>query len=150
MDLVFREYREDDFSNLVEMVMGLYTKDGSKPTQMSAEKVDFTVKQLSLPSNPGEIIMFDVKGETVGYCILNRFWSNEFSGFIGYVDELYIKLDCRSKGIGEQFFRHLEQNPKNDFVAFMLETVESNQRATRFYQRLGFELHHNLMMFKRL
>jgi GNAT superfamily N-acetyltransferase len=150
MDLAFREYKQSDFSTLVEMVLGLYTKDGTKATQMSAEKIALSIEPLISPSNPSEIIIFEANGETIGYCILNRFCSNEYSGWIGYVDELFIQPNHRSSGIGEQFFMYLEQNSKYKFVAFMLETVENNPKATRFYQRIGFELHHNLMLFKQL
>ncbi len=150
MELNFREYQPSDFNLFVEMAMGLYTKDGSKSTQMSAEKLRLTVNQLTSDSNLGEIIIFEENGQTIGYCILNRFWSNEFSGLIGYIDELFIQPNFRSKGVGENFFKYLELNQRYRFVAFMLETVESNPRAIQFYKVVGFELHHNLMLFKRL
>ncbi len=150
MDLAFREYRQSDFPIFVEMVLGLYTKDGSKSTQMSVEKIALSVEQLILPSNNGEILIFEENAQKIGYAIINRFWSNEYSGWIGFIDELFIQPSHRNHGIGEQFFKELETKSKYDFVAFMLETVESNPKATRFYQRIGFEPHNNLVLFKQL
>jgi GNAT superfamily N-acetyltransferase len=148
MGLAFRAYRQSDFPNLVEMVLGLYTKDGSKSTQMSVEKIALSVERLILPSNNGEIIIFEESGKQIGYAIVNRFWSNEYSGWIGFIDELFIQPSHRNQGVGEQFFKELEQKSTHDFVAFMLETLESNPKATRFYQRIGFEPHHNMVLFK--
>jgi ribosomal protein S18 acetylase RimI-like enzyme len=150
MALTFRDYRTEDFEALVEMVLGLYSKDGSKQTAMTEDKVALTVEQLMAESNQGRLFIFEKKGTTVGYCILNRFWSNEFSGYILYVDELFISPANRGSGIGEEFFRFMETKPENDFVAFMLETTPDNEKAINFYRRIGFKTHHNHMMFKHL
>jgi ribosomal protein S18 acetylase RimI-like enzyme len=150
MAFLFRDYRTDDFEALVEMVLGLYSKDSSKHTRMTEAKVALTVERLTAENNPGRLYIFEKAGATVGYCILNRFWSNEFSGNILYVDELFVSSAHRGSGMGEQFFRFIETNPENDFVAFMLETTPDNEKAINFYQRIGFETHHNHMMFKYL
>lgn len=150
MNLIFRDYQSSDFGVLVEMVLGLYSKDDTQPTMMTEAKVALSVEQLSSASNPGRIFIFEKNGSPVGYCILNRFWSNEFSGNIFYVDELFLQQEFRGNGIGEAFFRFIEAKPENDFVAFMLETVRDNEKAIRFYQKIGFESHHNHLMFKQL
>ncbi|MCC6727593.1 MAG: GNAT family N-acetyltransferase [Saprospiraceae bacterium] len=150
MDLEFREYQPNDFESLAEMVLGLYSKDGSKATEMSREKVALSVERLTDSADPGKIFIFEKNGQIVGYCILNRFWSNEFSGYILYVDELFVQKANRGERIGERFFDHLAKLPENDFVAFMLETTPDNQKAINFYQRIGFSTHHNHLMFKQL
>ncbi len=150
MALIFRDYRTSDFEALVEMVLELYSKDGSKQTSMNEAKVALTLNQLTVENNLGRLFIFEKEDITVGYCILNQFWSNEFSGNIFYVDELFVLPAFRGSGIGEAFFRFIETNPENDFVAFMLETTPDNEKAINFYQRIGFETHHNHMMFKNL
>lgn len=150
MELEFRQYRPEDFEDLCEMVLGLYTKDGIRTTHMTNEKVALSVKNLMKSGSNGQIHIFTKSGERIGYCIINQFWSNEFSGQILYVDELFVKPKFRNSGVGSQFFKFLQANPENDSVAFMLETVNENEKAIGFYRKLGFKTHHNHLMFKQL
>ncbi len=150
MKVNFRKYRSEDFEALAQMVLGLYSKDDLKPSEMTEAKVALSVEQLTAETSIGLIFIFENAKETIGYSIVNRFWSNEFSGHILYIDELYVKPAFRSSGIGAQFFEYLQTNPENDSVAFMLETVRTNDKAIRFYEKNGFETHHNHLMFKRL
>ena len=150
MEIIFRKYRPNDFKELAEMVLGLYSKDGKKTTHMTIDKVALSVEKLTGVGSSGVIYIFETPSETIGYCFLNQFWSNEFSGQIQYVDELFVKPKYRSQGVGAQFFDFLQTNPENDSVAFMLETVKDNEKAIQFYQKIGFTRHHNHLMFKQL
>ena len=150
MEVEFRKYRSSDFEELALMVLGLYSKDGQKATHMTPEKVALSVENLTGANSSGQIFIFEKAGERIGYAIVNRFWSNEFSGQILYVDELYVKPEHRSRGIGAQFFDFLQTNPENHSVAFMLETMHNNEKAIEFYKKNGFVPHHNYLMFKQL
>ncbi len=150
MEIIFRKYRPSDFEELSSMVLGLYSKDGSKVSTMSQAKVALTVEKLTGERSCGQLFIFEKMGETIGYAIVNGFWSNEFSGQILYVDELYVKPAYRRLGVGKQFFGFLETNPENDSVAFMLETTPDNEKAIHFYKKIGFDTHHNYLMFKHL
>ncbi|MCF8246266.1 MAG: GNAT family N-acetyltransferase [Saprospiraceae bacterium] len=147
MDVTFRHYSNDDFEVLTKMVLGQYTKDGLKPTKMSEAKIALTVEKLTSKGSNGQIFIFKKEGETIGYSIINRFWSNEFSGYILYIDELYVVPESRSQGVGAHFFDFLKTNPEYEAIAFMLETVRDNEKAIKFYQKLGFTTHHNHLMF---
>lgn len=146
----FRKYQKGDFDELVSMVMGLYTKDGAKQSTMNREKISLTVEKLHTAYSNGSIILFENEGVTIGYSIVNWFWSNEFSGKILYIDELYVKPMARNAGVGQQFFEFIQQNLEFESVAFMLETTRDNDKAVNFYQRIGFIEHHNHLMFKYL
>lgn len=150
MSVIFRKYELADLQDLVEMVIGLYTKDGTKTSGMTAEKVRLSAEKLTAESSTGSIFIFEKNGETIGYSIVNGFWSNEFSGQILYIDELFVRPAFRSQNIGSQFFDYLQAKPENDSVAFMLETVPTNENAIRFYKKLGFVTHHNHLLFKLL
>ncbi|MBK9016072.1 MAG: hypothetical protein IPM82_19535 [Saprospiraceae bacterium] len=96
MEVEFRKYRSSDFKELALMVLGLYSKDGQKATHMTTEKVALSVENLTGPTSLGQIFIFEKGSVSIGYSIVNRFWSNEFSGQILYVDELYVKPEYRS------------------------------------------------------
>ncbi|MBI1223977.1 MAG: GNAT family N-acetyltransferase [Bacteroidetes bacterium] len=148
MEAIFRKYRPSDYKPLVQMVLGLYSKDGEKNTEMSEEKVSLSIRKLTAKASNGGIFIFEKLNQIIGYSIVNRFWSNEFSGQILYIDELYVKRDFRSHGVGAQFLQFLQTNLENDSVAFMLEAVLTNEKAIRFYKNNGFIEHHNHVMFK--
>lgn len=150
MEVIFRNYQPADFDALAQMVQGLYSKDGHSPTEMTIEKVALSAEKLCEEKSAGLIFLFEKASEAIGYSIVNRFWSNEFSGYILYIDELFVKPAFRNEGIGAQFLEYLQSNPGNDCVAFMLETVRTNEKAIRFYEKNGFGTHHNHLMFKRL
>jgi ribosomal protein S18 acetylase RimI-like enzyme len=150
MEFEFRKYRSSDFEELALMVLGLYSKDGQKATHMTTKKVALSVENLTGPMSLGQIFIFEKAGEPIGYSIVNRFWSNEFSGQILYVDELYVMPEHRSQGVGAHFFDFLQTNPENHSVAFMLETMYENEKAIEFYKKIGFNPHHNYLMFKQL
>lgn len=150
MEVIFRKFNQDDFQQLAAMVLGLYTKDATRNSHMTVEKVKQTTEKMSSANSSGQIFIFEHDSQTIGYSIVNRFWSNEFSGEISYIDELFVKPNFRNLGISTQFFEFLENEHGNNAVAFMLETVHTNEKAIKFYQKIGFKTHHNHMMFKRL
>lgn len=68
--------------------------------------------------------------------ILVFFWSNEYGGNIVIIDELFVKEEYRSQGIGTEFFSFAEKF--NNKAAIQLETTPFNKRALDYYKRLGF------------
>jgi len=150
MAIDFRKYQTSDFDELTGMVLGLYSKDGQKDPHITPEKVALSVEILTADGSTGAILLFEKAGERIGYAIVNRFWSNEFSGQILYIDELFVKPAYRGLGVGDAFFDFLQTNPEFDSVAFMLETTPDNDKGIHFYKKNGFNAHHNYFMFKHL
>lgn len=77
-------------------------------------------------------------GAVLGYALLAFSYSNEAGGDVVWVDELYVKSEYRSMGIGNRFFDFLS-NEYKDFARFRLETEPDNDGAKRLYKRMGFE-----------
>lgn len=150
METMFRDYRPSDFEVLKTMIFDLYTHEGKHGGPMTETKIARTVDKFTREPNRGRIFIFEKQGEIAGYAIVNYFWSNEFGGEIRYIDELYVQPAFRNAGIGSRFFSFLEEFYQNDAVALTLETTRENQKATALYRRLGFNEHHNFVMFKQL
>lgn len=82
--------------------------------------------------------MVEEQGETAGYILLAKFFSQEAGGEVIWFDEIYIKKDFRGKGIGSAAMRSVfEEFP--DAAAFRLEIEPDNIGAKRLYEHLGFE-----------
>ena len=77
-------------------------------------------------------------GAVLGYALLAFSYSNEAGGDVVWVDELYVKSEYRSMGIGNRFFDFLSNEYKG-FARFSLETEPDNDGAKRLYKRMGFE-----------
>jgi GNAT superfamily N-acetyltransferase len=73
-----------------------------------------------------------------GYALLAKTWSQEAGGVVIWIEELYIRSNARSQGLGKEFFSYLETK-FSDAVRFRLEVEEENDGAVRLYKRMGFE-----------
>lgn len=125
-----------DLADLERMVLALYVNDVvGEP--MTPVKVRRTLDALQLHPDRGRILIGEVAGAVIAYAIVIWFWSNEYGGLIGVIDELYVEAPWRGRGIGSALFDAvLEQQP--ELVALDLEVSPENQSAMAWYQRRGF------------
>ena len=141
MTATFRPYLSKDHAILSQYIFNLYLED-SEGQEMTQSKIDRTIKTLAARPDLGQFILFDYLTETVGYALLINYWSNEYGGMITHLDELYVHLKVRGKGIATSFVRHLQQQ-RDRQVAIELQVMPANERALKLYQNLGFEVDKN-------
>ena len=84
----------------------------------------------------------------LGYGMIAKSFSTEFGRPCIWIEDLYLKEDCRGRGIGSKFF---------DFLASLypdcierLEVESENERAIRVYRKNGFEVLPYMEMKKEL
>lgn len=85
-----------------------------------------------------EAVIAEYEGEAVGFAL---FFHN-FSTFLGrrglYLEDLYVRPEFRSRGIGEALFRHLATLAVTRGCGrFEWSVLDWNEHALRFYKRLG-------------
>lgn len=79
-------------------------------------------------------------GEGLGHAILVPYWSNEFGGDIVWLDELWIDLGHRRKGLARAFLAWLERDCRDrGVVRIELEVHDGNAGAEALYRSVGFE-----------
>lgn len=144
MEIKTRPFNHNDSSELREMIFALYNEDpdGGKVTD---ENISGTIRELSAGSSNGEIVIFEADGEIAGYAILIFFWSNEYGGDILHIDEIYVKPSWRNKRIASDFIKSYEGKVK----AVWLEVIPTNEKAMRFYKKLGFKETKNTWLIKK-
>ncbi|MEQ8170116.1 MAG: GNAT family N-acetyltransferase [Candidatus Eremiobacterota bacterium] len=147
MKVNFELFNNEDYSELKDMILGLYSEDPSS-VSMEEEKILKTVKELIDHQDKGQIILFRINNETVGYGIIIFFWSNEYGGNIIYIDELFVKEEWRNKKIGTSFFNYLLENFGDKAVALKLEVTPRNVRARKYYENMGFKETRNVHLLK--
>lgn len=145
MAVSFNLYQEDDYKDLVQMIVALYDED-AEGEQISESKINSTISESRKNPQKITIYMFKDNDENIGYAILVFFWSNEFGGNILTIDELYVLKKYRGKGIATNFLSHIKGT--EGIVAMQLETMPSNQKALDYYKRLGFLTSQNTHLVK--
>lgn len=142
MDIKYRYFKTSDSKVVAELIHNLYREyPGDK--SMLPQKIQNTFDSLSQHPDYGKIMILEHEKEVIGYAMLINFWSNEFGGNIINIDELYIRKEFRSQGIGTNFIKHLVKNKFGNSVALELEVTPSNKRARKLYESLGFKLYKN-------
>ena len=149
MNINFRVCNKSDLEIVREYVISLYQED-PPGMEMNAEKFDRTFWEFTNKPDKGRIVVFKRDNLVVGYAIIVFYWSNEYGGDFIEVDELFTHQDYRGNGIATAFFEWLEQTWHQKAVALSIQVTPANNRATYFYQRLGFKISLNRHLLKLL
>ncbi len=76
-------------------------------------------------------------GETAGYALFFDYYSS-FHGPCIFLEDLFIRPQFRSKGIGQGFFAHLAKTAQqNGCYGIVLNVFDWNHPAVEFYKKLG-------------
>ncbi len=138
--LIFRAYRDENFADLEAMIMELYADDAATTIgAMSRAQLVRTIKMLTQHPEVGDIVIFEMKGQVIGYAILTWFWSNEFGGRMLIIDELLVKAAWRGQGVGSHFFQWLFEERRYGEMAYELEVGATKAQTIQFYERQGFQ-----------
>ena len=84
-----------------------------------------------------ECYIIEYDGETAGFGLLNICYCHEAGGKMVWFEELYIREQFRSHGIGRKFFAFVEQN--HPAMRYRLEVEKENERAVKLYKSLGYD-----------
>ena len=77
-------------------------------------------------------------GNNVGYCVTMKTYSVEAGGITIWIDELFVLEEYRSKGLGRELFKYIEENGDKKLRRIRLEVELENGRAISLY-KMGFE-----------
>ena len=75
--------------------------------------------------------------DILGYAMVAKSFSTEFGKTCMWIEDLYLKPNCRGNGIGTQFFSFIEK--KYPAALLRLEVEAENERAIHVYKKCGFK-----------
>ncbi len=78
-------------------------------------------------------------GNNVGYCVTMKTYSVEAGGITIWIDELFVLEEYRSKGLGRELFKYIEENGDKKLRRIRLEVELENGRAISLYKKMGFK-----------
>ena len=133
-----------DIDILIVMMRSLYEHDGVPFDEERSRRV--TLALLKLPE-AGAVYLIR-RGEAVaGYCVLTFGFSIEYDGRHGFIDELFIRDEFRSLGLGRVAIDEASEVCRSmGMKVILLEVAFENAGAQRLYTRVGFREHGRRLM----
>ena len=86
----------------------------------------------------------------MGFATISFAYQTEFGGLVLLFEDMYIKDEYQSMGIGSKMFKYLETTYGNLVKAIKLEVSRVNKRALELYKRLGYDINNYVHMTKEL
>lgn len=98
-------------------------------------------------SSLGGVWLIVVDAAIVGYIALTFGYSIEFGGRDAFIDEFYIRPECRGQGLGTQTLSQIQQEARSlNIRALHLEVARLNTRAQEFYTQTNFQARSKYML----
>lgn len=134
---MIREIKSDDKIDFIKMCMDFYNTDGVDHS-IPVSNMEKTFNLLMEGLDFAKAYVCEKNNKTVGYILLALTYSNEAGGMVVWLDEIYVKPEFRSQGIGSELIDFVIEKYKNKISRFRLEITESNIGAEKiiFIKRL--------------
>lgn len=145
--LKYPEASVADEDEILAMAEFFHLEDGHPLAKTSRD----AIRRLLIGSEFGRIHFIEASGVRIGYFALCFTLSIEFGGEVVILDDLFIKQEFRSRGVGTRVLAQVE-----DFalelggIQIFLEVEKENERAFTLYKKNGFELRDRRMMARSL
>ena len=132
-----RKMEQRDRAEVIEMMREFYSSPAvlSNGSQEIFE-ADFDNCVSDSPYIEGFVCEND--GTIQGYAMVAKSFSTEFGKPCMWIEDLYIKKEYRSLGIGNAIMSYIIE--KYTDCIFRLEVEEENENAVRLYKKHGFDV----------
>lgn len=97
---------------------------------------ELTFNEMMRSDVYAEGFIFEFEGTAVGYALIAKTFSQEAGGLQVWIEELYVRPEYRSKGLGGEFFSYLESHIPA--ARYRLEIEPENERAIALYKAKGY------------
>ncbi|MDD2971538.1 MAG: GNAT family N-acetyltransferase [Lachnospiraceae bacterium] len=137
MSTTIRHMAEKDKDSVQEMMRDFY----HSPAVLSngSEEIYRSDIENCIGENPYiEGYIFADGEEIQGYAMIAKSFSTEFGRLCVWIEDIYLKQECRGLGIGREFFTYIET--KYPDTVLRLEAEKENESAVRMYEKCGYEI----------
>lgn len=136
MDSTIRRMIPADKDAVLEMMRTFYASPAVF-TNGSEEIFLRDIEQCTTDSPYLEGYVFEKDKHIQGYAMIAKSFSTEFGKPCIWIEDLYIKSEFRSSGLGGRFLTYIQEKYKS--AIFRLEVEQENEAAVELYKRKGFE-----------
>lgn len=135
MNYIIRLMTREDASQVIDMMRVFYTSPAVFTN--GSEEIFQTDVENCVNDNPYlEGYVFEAEKEILGYGMVAKSFSTEFGKPCMWIEDLYLKEECRGLGIGSTFLNFITE--KYPEAIFRLEVEAENERAVKSYRKCGF------------
>ncbi len=135
---MIRKFVPEDRENYIRFSTEFYNSSAvDKPVPREHFEQGFDEMMRSDVYVQGYMLVCD--GNNVGYCVTMKTYSVEAGGITIWIDELFVLEEYRSKGLGRELFKYIEENGDKKLRRIRLEVELENGRAISLYKKMGFE-----------
>lgn len=133
--MIIRELTAADKDVVIDMMRVFYAS-AAVYTNGSEEIFENDVENC-INENPYlEGYVFEENGVLLGYAMVAKSFSTEFGKPCMWIEDIYLKSECRGQGVGMQFMDYMKE--KYPDTLQRLEVEEENQTALKLYRKAGF------------
>jgi GNAT superfamily N-acetyltransferase len=97
------------------------------------------VEALLADATKGRYWVAEMRGQVVGQLMVTYEWSDWRNGVFWWIQSVYVRHDCRRKGVFSALHRHVEAIARStpDVCGLRLYVKRANRRAQKTYLALG-------------
>lgn len=144
---MIRKFKKEDRECYINMASEFYNSDAVLHP-VPRTHFERTVSELLASDVYVQIYMIEHEDKPAGYGLISKTFSQEAGGPVIWVEELYVRPQYRSKGLGREFFSYLEKKYEGTIARFRLEVEAENKRAVSLYERQGYKMLDYVQMIK--
>jgi GNAT superfamily N-acetyltransferase len=86
----------------------------------------------------GRVFLLYLDSKPVGHAVITIRYAMEYSGFVGYIDDLFVKKEYRKLGVANCGMAALEEEcARFNLKGLIVEVGEYNVPAIRLYEKFG-------------
>lgn len=137
MQTTIRPMEERDRHHVLEMMRVFYASPAVL-SNGSEEIFEADVSHCISDCPYLEGYIFEDRDSIQGYAMVAKSFSTEFGKPCIWIEDIYLKAECRGLGIGSLFLRFIEE--KYPHCVFRLEAEAENARALHVYRKCGYEV----------
>lgn len=133
---MIRKIQRSDKPVYIQMVQDFY-----KETKITVPEkhITDTYREMMHCNRFLSAFVFITEGETVGYALVSKTFSQKEGGNIWRIEELYVRPEHRKKGIATEFITFLEANCPESVKQLRIELSSDSKIKGSIYDKLGFK-----------
>jgi len=133
--MTIRELTREDKGAVIDMMRVFYAS-AAVYTNGSEEIFENDVENCINDRNDMAGNVFEENGVLLGYAMVAKSFSTEFGKPCMWIEDSYLKSECRGQGVGMQFLEYMKE--KYPDTLQRLEVEEENETALKLYRKAGF------------
>ena len=146
-EVTFRTAVTSDIENLLVLMQGLQ-HDDPWSIPFHENNVRHSLRELIADPTAGRAFLICDAEFCIGYLVLSFDFSLEFGGKNAWIDELFIRPECRGRGIGSKALEFATQAAREFGAKVLHLEVNRGNPAIGLYRRHGFKEHDRYLLSK--